>query len=123
MTEGTDVNKLYGSSNKTVEIEYKGETWTFVLRTPLMGEMERYTSKLMKMGQDGSLIMDTEAYYMEIIPELLVKAPPGFDIRKVSYEFGGLLKQHIPTPGQFQTIDDVDIDARKNSDGESEETQ
>ena len=114
--EGTDVNELYLTGNVKFEIEYNGKVWKFErMKNIPFGIKQRILSNLLSFNtKTGMATMDAEKYYMEIIPAMLLKAPPGFDVTKINEEFGNLLIAHFPNPGEFNQVESPSKEDIKN---------
>ena len=111
MDKGTDVTKLYaGDESFPVEIEYKNEIWHFEFKEITWAQKKRVQSESMKrvVSRDGKaeMKMDMEKTYIRMFQLTNTKAPVGFDITKISDEFGDLLAQYIPGMDEVETIDE-----------------
>lgn len=111
MENGTDVTKLYaGEESFPVEIEYQGMLWHFEFKEITWAQKKRVQSESMKRlaTRDGKAEMkvDMEKMYIRIFQLTNTKAPVGFDITKISDEFGELLAKSIPGLDVVETIDE-----------------
>lgn len=116
MENGTDVTKLYaGEDIIPVDIEYRDEIWHFEFKNITWAAKKRVQSESMKrvVARDGKaeMKMDMEKTYIRMFQLTNTKAPVGFDITKISDEFGDLLAQYIPGMDEVETIDE---DEEKN---------
>ena len=116
LEEGTDSNELCLTGSVKFEIEYGGKIWKFERMEFLpFGIKQRILSKLMTFNtKSGMASIDTEKYYTEIIPAMLIKAPAGFNITKINEKFGQLLITHFPSIGEFNQVEDITKDEVKN---------
>jgi len=113
--EGTNFEDLCQMGSVKFEIEYDDKVWKFErMKSIPFGVKQRILSGLMTFHNSGVATMDSEKYYNEMIPAMLLKAPPGFDITKINDEFGNLLMEHFPSPGEFNQVDAPDKEEVKN---------
>jgi hypothetical protein len=113
MENGTDVTKLYaGDESFPVEIEYQDQIWKFEFKEITWAQKKRVQSESMKrtVTRDGKAEMkvDMEKMYIRMFQLTNTKAPVGFDITKISDEFGEILVKHIPGMDEVEVIDEDD---------------
>ena len=101
MEKGTDVTKLYaGEESIPVDIEYKEMVWHFEFKPITWAQKKRIQSEMMEqtVSRNGQTTMqiNLDKAMVKMFQMTCTKAPAGFDITKISEEFGEILAKHIP---------------------------
>lgn len=114
MEKGTDVTQLYVSDEIIKEeIEYKGQLWPFEFKEISWLHKKKVRSEMMelKTTRNGETVMvlNMEKFHMRMFQLTNKKCPVGFDITKISDEFGELLAAVTPGLDEEETIDDGEI--------------
>jgi len=115
LPEGDNASELHISGDhKIIFIPYKDKKWKFVIKDISFFTQQRIASKLIKQNSDGTMVMNLEQYYRSLLDEVLVNAPPGFDVRKMSPEFGSVFQEHLPSINDFMNVQKIEGDELKN---------
>ncbi len=114
MEAGTDVTELYASEDKILEeIEYNGKIWSFEFKEISWLHLKKVRSEMMEMkttrGGQTVMSLNMEKFHMRVFQLTNTKAPVGFDITKISPEFGELLAAVTPGIEKDEDIDDEEI--------------
>lgn len=89
------------------EIKFKGETFAFKIKKLPWLRTTGILSKATSYNGKGAATIDLDVYYEEYLVAALVEAPwnleeTRFVLRKLDADFGELLEEHVPKPGDAE---------------------
>jgi len=89
------------------EIQFKGETFSFKIKKLPWLRTTGILSRATSYNGKGVAHIDLDVYYEEYLIAALVEAPWNLDetrfvLRKLDSDFGDLLEDHVPKPGESE---------------------
>lgn len=102
-----DLQKIIVSdAPEQFEIVYEGETFQFEIKKLPWLLVTKILSRATYYTKEGGKV-DMDVYYEEYLCSALTKAPwnlaeTRFILRKLKPEFGDLLENHVPKPGEAE---------------------